>query len=227
MSLSREWADRLHQFHEELQRQLFCPVGELSFHGFTTKERLRYETAQNHPCVPMPAGTIYGEKFGYAWFFTTLKIPAGLEGKRINLRFDLGGEGLVFVNGLPFGTNRADHIEHLHHHVCDLNLHYSVTDANEVEVSVHIRNTGLRCGYEVVQCYVQDKVASVTLPVRQLKGYKKIRLEPGEDRTITFRLDRDDLSFYTSKGERVFEPGDFTVWIGSDCLHGLFVDFTI
>lgn len=107
------------------------------------------------------------------------------------------------------------------------NLHYSVTDANEVEVSVHIRNTGLRCGYEVVQCYVQDKVASVTLPVRQLKGYKKIRLEPGEDRTITFRLDRDDLSFYTSKGERVFEPGDFTVWIGSDCLHGLFVDFTI
>lgn len=122
MSLSREWADRLHQFHEELQRQLFCPVGELSFHGFTTKERLRYETAQNHPCVPMPAGTIYGEKFGYAWFFTTLKIPAGLEGKRINLRFDLGGEGLVFVNGLPFGTNRADHIEHLHHHVCDLIL---------------------------------------------------------------------------------------------------------
>lgn len=135
MSLSKEWKDRLRLFREELERQLFHPVGELRFDGFTTTERLRCEHAREHTRMPMPPGTVYGEKFGYAWFFTQLRIPAQAEGEKLVLRFDLGGEGLIYVNGAPFGTNRADRVVHPYHHYCDLILTESAQAGEEYEIS--------------------------------------------------------------------------------------------
>lgn len=122
MALSREWSDRLVLYRKELERQLFRPIAELQFEGFTTRERLRCDEAREQPRRPMQPGDVYGEKFGYAWFFSRLILPPEAEGRMLALRFDLGGEGLVYVDGLPFGTNRADRILHEHHHFCDLVL---------------------------------------------------------------------------------------------------------
>ena len=96
-----------------------------------------------------------------------------------------------------------------------------------VEAAIRVRNTGARPGYAVVQCYVQDQVASVTLPVRQLKGFRKLFLQPGEERVASFRLTREDLSFYDARGRLRFEPGRFTLWLGQDCQHGLQATFTL
>lgn len=83
-----------------------------------------------------------------------------------------------------------------------------------LEVEVDISNTGNRAGDEVVQLYVRDDVASVTRPVKALKGFRRIRLEPGETSTVLFTLPYDDLALYNRNMEYVVEPGSFTVFIG-------------
>lgn len=92
---------------------------------------------------------------------------------------------------------------------------------------VTVRNIGSRPGCEVVQCYVQDCLASVTLPVRQLKGYRRLTLQPGEEAEVCFPLTPEQLSFYDAAGRLVFEPGEFRVWVGPDCLRGLEGRFTL
>ena len=84
-----------------------------------------------------------------------------------------------------------------------------------LRVQVDVKNTGERAGEEVVQMYVRDLVGSVTRPVKELKGFKKISLEPGETKTVTFELRSDDLAFYTRDMEYKAEPGEFKVFTGS------------
>lgn len=95
------------------------------------------------------------------------------------------------------------------------------------QVSVLVRNTGSLPGCEVVQCYVQDKVASATLPVRQLKDWRRLTLQPGEEAEVRFTLTPQQLSFYNTAGRLVFEPGGFDVWVGPDCLRGLRGSFVL
>jgi beta-glucosidase len=83
-----------------------------------------------------------------------------------------------------------------------------------LSVAVTVRNTGDRPGDEVVQLYIRDDVASVTRPVKELKGYERVTLQPGEARTLTFRLTVNDLAFYSLEMNRVAEPGSFTVYAG-------------
>jgi beta-glucosidase len=85
----------------------------------------------------------------------------------------------------------------------------------EITVSVSVKNSGEKKGSEVVQLYIRDLIASVTVPVKELKGFEKIMLEPGEQKTIEFRLNHDDLAFYNKSMDRVVEPGTFAVMIGS------------
>jgi beta-glucosidase len=84
----------------------------------------------------------------------------------------------------------------------------------KVVVKADITNTGKRAGEEVVQLYVNDVVASVTRPVKELKAFARIYLKAGEKKTLTFRLPTDDLAFYNKKVERKVEPGVFKVMIG-------------
>jgi len=91
----------------------------------------------------------------------------------------------------------------------------------EVEVSATVANRGLREGTEVVQLYVRDLVGSLTRPVRELKGFERVTLAPGEERRVRFRLSTDDLAFYNGDGELVTEPGAFRVWIGWNAEAGL------
>ncbi len=88
--------------------------------------------------------------------------------------------------------------------------------ANErVTVSVNVKNTGSRKGAEVVQLYIRDEYASVTRPVKELKGFKKIWLEPRQAQTISFEIHRELLSFYDANMKWVVEPGDFTIMVGT------------
>ncbi len=82
------------------------------------------------------------------------------------------------------------------------------------QVSVRVTNTGRRAGTEVVQLYLRDDVASVTRPVRELRGFRRVELQPGESRNVTFELGFDDLSMLDADMRRVLEPGTFTVFTG-------------
>lgn len=83
-----------------------------------------------------------------------------------------------------------------------------------VEVSVDVRNTGKVAGDEVVQLYVRDVVSSVTRPVKELKGFKRVTLQPGESKTVQFKLGPDTLGFWNEDMKFVVEPGEFTVSAG-------------
>jgi beta-glucosidase len=90
----------------------------------------------------------------------------------------------------------------------------SITRADTLAVAIAVTNTGGRAGEEVVQLYLRDDVASVTRPVMELRGFEKVLLQPGETRTVSFRLTPDDLAFYDRSMRRVIEPGTFTVFVG-------------
>lgn len=85
-----------------------------------------------------------------------------------------------------------------------------------LKASVVVTNSGEMAGDEVVQCYIRDLVGSVTRPVKELKGFRKIHLEAGESLKVEFELSTDDLAFYTRDMSWKAEPGDFEVFIGPD-----------
>ena len=85
-----------------------------------------------------------------------------------------------------------------------------------VIVSTQVKNTGKMSGEEVVQLYIKDDESSVLRPLRELKGFTRIKLEPGETKTIEFEITPKELEFYDiAKGEYIVEPGTFTLFIGS------------
>ena len=83
------------------------------------------------------------------------------------------------------------------------------------QISVEVTNTGQRAGSEVVQLYIRDVVSSVTRPVKELKGFRKVHLEPGESATVVFDITPDLLKFYDVDMKYVVEPGDFELMIGN------------
>ena len=96
-----------------------------------------------------------------------------------------------------------------------------------VTVRARVTNTGPVEADEVVQLYVQDLVGSLTRPVRELKGFQRIRLKPGASQAVTFELVDDDLAFYGADLRRATEPGAFHAWIGGSSTADLRVDFEL
>lgn len=96
-----------------------------------------------------------------------------------------------------------------------------------IEVSVTIKNTSSRAGTETVQLYVRDMVGSVTRPVKELKGFKKVSLKAGESQKVTFTIGASDLAFYTAKGTWEAEPGTFSVFVGGNSDVNKSVEFTL
>lgn len=96
-----------------------------------------------------------------------------------------------------------------------------------VTVTARITNTGARAGEEVAQLYIHDRVASRTRPVRELKGFRKIRLEPGQSAEVEFRLNRADLAFVGPDLDWIVEPGEFDVWIAPSAVAGEPVTLTV
>lgn len=102
-----------------------------------------------------------------------------------------------------------------------------VAEGEEVRIRVNVRNAGKVKGATVAQLYIRDLVASTTRPVRELKGFQRVSLLPGETAELEFILSPEDLSF--CREDMVFgtEPGDFNVWIGDNCDADLEGKFTI
>jgi beta-glucosidase len=94
-------------------------------------------------------------------------------------------------------------------------------------VSATVENTGARAGDEVVQLYVRDLVGSVTRPLKELKGFQRITLQPGEAQTVRFVLRAADLAFVGQDLQRVVEPGPFHVWVGPNSAEGVQGAFTV
>ena len=91
-----------------------------------------------------------------------------------------------------------------------------MTDDGQLTVSVDVKNTGTVAGAEVLQLYISDVKSSLPRPVKELKGFKKVSLAPGESQTVSFTIDRSALSFYDDQtGEWVAEPGEFVAMVNS------------
>jgi beta-glucosidase len=93
-----------------------------------------------------------------------------------------------------------------------------INNQGEVEVSVDVKNTGKVKGDEVVQLYINDVISSTSRPVKELKGYEKISLEPGEKKTAKLKLLPEDLSLFDRDMNFVVEPGTFEVMVGSSSM---------
>lgn len=112
-----------------------------------------------------------------------------------------------FGYGLSYTTFKYD----------NLRISSPVLKANQkVEVSIQVTNTGKMAGHEVVQLYVRDLVGSVTRPVKELKDFRKIYLEPGAQSVVTFEITPATLEFLTRDMQRAAEAGDFEVFVGTD-----------
>ncbi len=92
----------------------------------------------------------------------------------------------------------------------------TMKQGGSVTANITVTNTGKREGKEVVQLYIRDLVGSVTRPVKELKGFQKIILKPGESKTVSFTLSVNDLKFYNGDLKFVAEPGDFKIFIGGN-----------
>jgi beta-glucosidase len=92
----------------------------------------------------------------------------------------------------------------------------SIRPDGRLTVSVEVTNTGQRAGDEVVQLYIRDVAASVTRPVKELKGFERITLRPGEKRRVEFTLTPQQLGFYNREMRFVVEPGEFKVFVGNN-----------
>ena len=97
----------------------------------------------------------------------------------------------------------------------------TISPDGTISVSAMVRNTGDGAGAEVVQLYIRDLVASVVRPVKELKGFTKVYLEPGEEQTVRFTLGPRELGFYNQDMQWVVEPGVFMLWIGWNSVKGL------
>ena len=129
----------------------------------------------------------------------------------------LGGDGdvtnLSTVPTLPFGHGLS-YTSFAH---TDLRVAPGASTSGGLTVSVRVANTGDRTGADVVQVYVKDVVASVTRPVAQLVGYHRVELDPGEEVDVELVVPAARLAFSDRSGDRVVEPGELEVWVGSSC----------
>jgi beta-glucosidase len=124
----------------------------------------------------------------------------------------------VFGHGLSYTTFE----------VTNLRLSSSSVSRNgSIRAMVDVTNTGSRAGDEVVQLYIHDPVASISQPVRRLRGFERVTLAAGEKRTVTFTLNRSDFGFYDNRGRFVVEPGRIDVYAGNSSAADLRQSFTV
>lgn len=97
----------------------------------------------------------------------------------------------------------------------------TVSMGEDLEIKIQITNKGSRAGEEVVQLYVQDVVGSITRPVKELKRFKRLKIEGGDTATAVFTISSEDLKFVNNSMENRAEPGQFNLWVGPNSANGL------
>jgi beta-glucosidase len=113
--------------------------------------------------------------------------------------------------------------------VSNLTLNRSTVSKNgTVTVTVDVKNTGSAKGSDVVQLYIHDPVASISQPVRRLRGFQRVTLAPGEtQRNVTFHLNKSDFGFYDNDGKFIVEPGEIDVYAGDSSTASMTKSFTV
>ena len=96
-----------------------------------------------------------------------------------------------------------------------------------ITVTATVENTGDRAATEIVECYIRNLGASLEQPVRSLQGFRRVTLQPGEAKQVSFDLGFPELSFYNNAGQAVIEPTHYTVWIGGSSEASERADFDI
>jgi beta-glucosidase len=96
--------------------------------------------------------------------------------------------------------------------------HQTIGVDGNTSVSVTVTNTGKMEADEVVQLYIRDKISSVTRPVKELKGFKRVSLQPSESTTVEFTIGKQHLQFYNRAMQRVVEPGQFDIMVGNSSI---------
>jgi len=102
----------------------------------------------------------------------------------------------------------------------------SFSSGGKTRISVTVVNTGKRKGKEVVQLYIRDLVGSITRPIKELKGFELIALEPGKSKVVTFEITEETIQFYTANKKWEAEPGDFKVFVGGNSKNTLETNFS-
>ena len=150
-----------------------------------------------------------GGKLPISFPRATGQLPVYYDRKPTSFRsyLDLTREPLfTFGYGLSYTTFKLDNLKVTPE---------KMGPAGEATVTVDVTNTGARAGDEVVQLYVRDRVASVTRPVKELRGFERVGLAPGERKTVTFKVGPAALRFTNERMERVVEPGLFDLMVGT------------
>lgn len=145
--------------------------------------------------------------------------PFKAEDKYTSKYLDVPNEPLyVFGHGLSYTTFVYS----------DLTLSApSMSPDGRIEVTVTVTNTGSRAGEEVVQLYLRDRIASISRPLRELKSFDKILLEPGESKQVRFTLTTEHLSFFKEDLSLGWEPGEFDVFVGGNSKDTLSASFLL
>ena len=97
----------------------------------------------------------------------------------------------------------------------------------KVQVSIDVTNTGDVAGEEVVQFYIRDHFASAVRPIKELKGFEKILLQPGETKTVNFEVDAETLAYYAADNQFKAEPGMFTFMVRGHSADLISTDFEL
>lgn len=140
------------------------------------------------------------------------------------LHFDSKYIDLDFTAQFPFGYG----LSYTEFQYSDLKLSSpSICMTDTLKIQAKITNVGKRSGEEIVQLYIQDLVGSVTRPVKELKGFQRIFLQPGESKEVYFSLTAKDLAFWNKDMQFRAEPGQFHVWVGPNSVQGLQEEFIL
>jgi beta-glucosidase len=123
-----------------------------------------------------------------------------------------------FGFGLSYTTFTVDNLR--------LSTH-NVSKNGTVSVSMDVTNTGKSKGDDVAQLYIHDPVASISQPVRRLRGFQRVTLDPGQKQTVTFNLDKSDFGFYDNRGRFVVEPGQIDVYGGDSSTADMKQSFSV
>lgn len=152
---------------------------------------------------------------------------------RLNTGRPEGNEDLVFWSHYTDERNDALYpfgygLSYTTFKYSDLQLsEESFSPKETITATVTVKNTGNRTGEEVVQLYVRDLVGTLSRPLKELKGFEKIELKPGESKKVEFEITIDKLAFYGTEDKWQAEPGKFKLWIGPNSAEGLEADFVL
>ena len=137
--------------------------------------------------------------------------------------------GFNQINGIPMHANRYLLTEILrgkwdfnglglsdYNAIAETIIHAKIGANDTISISVELENVGKRTGSEVVQLYIQDLCASVTRPVKELRGFQRVTIKAGEKTKVYFQLTMKDFAFYNLNMKRVVEPGFFKVFVGTN-----------